>query len=286
MSESLWTEDEVRYFQALLAWVASDEEDDSGYHKLPPLERPAGEFMFLVLGDKGCGKTSLLERVIISRRPYLLSSDDAQFCSGTFAEEDRTSELEQERGYRHTLRIEDQTYIINALELPSRHLSSEEQLTQAVQITEAVVLVYDVKSRASFTLLQDIYNHIRDMIGQTRTYGLMLVGTNSDCEDEQREVSWAEGRKLAASFGLGCAFLETSAKSGDNIDRIFPQLGREVLKLKWLSHQRREEAERLSIDARQRSIDVSSAKGITRWRSWTRPWFQRRAGDRKVSAPC
>ncbi|KAI2778391.1 P-loop containing nucleoside triphosphate hydrolase protein [Daldinia loculata] len=271
MSESMWTEDEIRYFRALLAWVASDEEDDSGYDKLPPLERHAGEFMFLVLGDKGCGKTSLLDR----------------FCFGTFAEEDRPSELdEQERGYRHILRIEDQTYVVNALELPSRHLSSEEQLTQAVQITEAVVLVYDVKSRGSFILLQDVYNHIRDMIGQTRTYGLMLVGTNSDCEDEQREVSWAEGRKLAASFGLGCAFLETSAKSGDNIDRIFPQLGREVLKLRWLSHQRREEAERLSIDARQRSIDVSSAKGITRWRSWTRPWFQRRVGDRKVSAPC
>ncbi|KAF3058078.1 hypothetical protein GL218_05540 [Daldinia childiae] len=143
MSESMWTEDEIRYFRALLAWVASDEDDDCGYDKLPPLERHAGEFMFLVLGDKGCGKTSLLER----------------FCSGTFAEEDRPSELdEQERGYRHILRIEDQTYVINALELPSRHLSSEDQLTQAVQITEAVVLVYDVKSRASFTLIQDVYN--------------------------------------------------------------------------------------------------------------------------------
>lgn len=77
MSESMWTEDEIRYFRALLAWVASDEEDDSGYDKLPPLERHAGEFMFLVLGDKGCGKTSLLDRVIISRRSCLLSSNDA-----------------------------------------------------------------------------------------------------------------------------------------------------------------------------------------------------------------
>lgn len=77
MSESMWTEDEIRYFRALLAWVASDEEDDSGYDKLPPLERHAGEFMFLVLGDKGCGKTSLLDRVIISRISCILSSNDA-----------------------------------------------------------------------------------------------------------------------------------------------------------------------------------------------------------------
>ncbi|KAI1468111.1 P-loop containing nucleoside triphosphate hydrolase protein [Daldinia caldariorum] len=270
-SESTWSEEEIRYFRALLAWVANDKEDDGDYEGLPPPERHVGQFMFLVLGDKGCGKTSLLEK----------------FCCGTFAEEDRLSKPDEpERGYRHTISIEDQTYILNALELPSRHLSSEEQLTQAIQITEAVVLVYSVKSRSSFTLLQDVYNHIRDMVGETRMYGLMLVGTNSDCEDEQREVSWAEGRKLAASFGLGCAFLETSAKTGDNVNRIFPQLGREVLKLKWLNHQRKEEAERLSIDAKQRSIDIASLKGVTGWRSWTRPWFQRRAGDRKASSPC
>ncbi|KAI8966577.1 P-loop containing nucleoside triphosphate hydrolase protein [Daldinia sp. FL1419] len=270
MSESIWTEEEARYFRTLLAWVASDEEGGICGDGLPPLERHAGQFMFLILGDKGCGKTSFLER----------------FCYGTFAEEDQSSKPEeQERGYRHSMKIEDQTYIINALELPSRHLSTAEQLTQAVQITEAVVLVYDVKSRASFTLLQGVYDHIRNMVGETRTYGLMLVGTNSDCEDEQREVSWAEGRKLAASFGLGCAFLETSAKSGDNIDRVFPQLGREVLKLRWLKRQKEEEIDRLSIDSKQQSIDTSSVKGIARWKSWTRPWFQRRMGDRKVSAP-
>ncbi|KAI1483078.1 P-loop containing nucleoside triphosphate hydrolase protein [Daldinia eschscholtzii] len=268
--ESIWTEEEIQYFRALLAWVASDSEDVGACDRLPPLERHAGQFMFLVVGDKGCGKTSLLER----------------FCHGTFAEEDRLSEPnEPERGYRHSMKIEDQTYILNALELPSRHLSSEEHLTQAVRITEAVVLVYNVKSRSSFTLLQDVYSHIRDMVGESRTYGLMLVGTNSDCEDEQREISWAEGRKLAASFGLGCSFLETSAKTGDNVNRVFPQLGREVLKLRWFNNQR-EEAEKLSIDAKQRSIIIPSVKVITRWKSWTRPWFQRRVGSRKASAPC
>ncbi|KAI1416168.1 P-loop containing nucleoside triphosphate hydrolase protein [Hypoxylon sp. FL1857] len=264
------TEEEIRYFRALLAWEPSDDDDEEIIQEKPhPLERPAGEFMFLVLGDKGCGKTSILKR----------------FCHGTFAAEDRPLDyydeqaVDQERDYRHSMVIEDKTYILNALELPSGHLSSEEQLKQAVQITEAAVLVYDVTSRASFGLVSDIYSRIHEMVEGARRYGLILVGNKSDCEDAEREVSWAEGYKI------GCTFTETSAKTGENIDDVFTQLGREVLKLRWLTRQEREGIERPSTDIQQCSSDVSPSNRIARWRSWARPWFHRRARERKCSAP-
>ncbi|KAI0842479.1 P-loop containing nucleoside triphosphate hydrolase protein [Hypoxylon sp. FL0890] len=269
------TEEEIRYFRALLEWEPSDDEDDIQEKSHPPA-RPAGQFMFLVLGDKGCGKTSILER----------------FCHGTFTTEDHPPDpakqtIEQERDYQHTMLIEDKPYILNALELPSTHLSSAEHLKQAVQITEAAVLVYDVKSRASFALISDIYNRIHELVDGTRRYGLILVGNKSDYEDgdkdedEEREVSWVEG------YRIGCTFIETSAKTGENVDEVFTQLGREVLKLRWLSRQEREEIERPSTEVQRSSLDAEPARRLARWRSWARPWFRRRERERerKFSAP-
>ncbi|KAI0144160.1 P-loop containing nucleoside triphosphate hydrolase protein [Hypoxylon sp. NC0597] len=263
------TEEEVRYFRALLAWEPSDDDEDDVQEKSRSPERPVGQFMFLVLGSKGCGKTSILER----------------FCHGTFTAEDRPPGLDeqavdQERDYRHIVMVDDQTYILNALELPSQHLFDEERLRKAVQITEAAVLVYDVKSRASLSIASHIYSRIQGMVEGTRRYGLILVGSKSDSEDEEREVSWTEGYKL------GCTFIETSAKTGENIDEAFTQLGREVLQLRWLSRQQREEIERPSTEAQQCCCsDVSPSHRIARWRSWARPWFHRRAKERKCSAP-
>ncbi|KAI0387100.1 P-loop containing nucleoside triphosphate hydrolase protein [Hypomontagnella monticulosa] len=259
MTESMiWTDEEIRYLKALLSWRPSEDGDDVD-EKSCLAERPAGQFMFLVLGAKGCGKTSILEK----------------FCHGTTVEEGSPDSDEQERAYCHKMDINEETYVLNALELPHQHVSGDDQLKQAVQITEAAVLVYDIRSRTSFISAQEIYSRIEDMVQDNRLYGLALVGTNSDCEDEQRGVPWAEGRKLAESFKLGCMFLETSANTGENIDKLFPQLGDEVLKLRWLNYQRRAQTEKFSIDEQQRSIDDSSTKRVAKWKTWTRHWFQR-----------
>ncbi|KAI0893515.1 P-loop containing nucleoside triphosphate hydrolase protein [Annulohypoxylon nitens] len=274
------TKEETRYFLALLSWEPSDEDeedkDDGANEDIQEKSRNpieiAGQFMFLVLGGKGCGKTSILER----------------FCNGKPSkeiEEDKSLDSdEEERGYRHSMKVEDHTYIFNALELPLQYLSDEERLGQAIHITEAAVIVYDVRSRASFGLASEIHNRIDAMVDEERIYGLVLLGSNSDCDDEEREVSWAEGERLAKSFKLQCAFAETSAKTGENIDKTFIELGKEALNLRWLNHQRREQTGRASIDTHECSIDLSPLKRVARWTSWARPWFQRKAGERKTSA--
>ncbi|KAI2624983.1 P-loop containing nucleoside triphosphate hydrolase protein [Hypoxylon sp. NC1633] len=281
MDDVIFSDEEIRYYRALLAWEPSDNYDDDGPRerrkkKMPrPKEGPAGQFMFLILGSKGCGKTSILEK----------------FCHGAFAKDAgrEASPDGREKGCRRTMKIGDQVYVLSALELPARDLLNQERFRHAVEITEAAVLVYDVESRASFGLLQHVHDAIYDVVGDDpeRGYGLSLVGNNSDCDEERRQVSWAEGRDLAASFRLGCAFLETSARTGDNVDKLFHMLGREVLKLRWFGRQRREHQGAETPGAVGKGpANVSPVRRMARWTSWTRPWLRRSLRDRKVSAPC
>lgn len=140
-------------------------------------------------------------------------------------------------------------------------------------------MIYDVTARKSFDIMTAVTEVIRDAV-DTREYGLVLVGNKSDCE-EKRQVSWAEGHRLAAGLRVRCSFIETSAWKGDNVDKIFPQLGRDVLKLRWLMQQRREQDEGLSIAA-QSNVNLP-LKRRPRWKTWTRPWFHRRLEERKAS---
>ncbi len=139
-------------------------------------------------------------------------------------------------------------------------------------------MIYDVTARESFDLMATVTEVIRDTVG-TREYGLILVGNKSDCEE--RKISWAEGHRLAAGFRIRCSFIETSARKGDNVDKIFPQLGKDVLKLRWLMYQRKEQMEKVT-EADQDGARLP-VKRRARWRSWTRPWFYRRLDGRKAS---
>lgn len=231
-----------------------------------------------------------------------------QFGNGTFRGEGEPPDPFYERGCRHPIDIDGQTYIVDALEMPSKHLLSNPMLEQALGITEAAVLVYDVRDPASLRLVEGIAEFMRDSLSTlspphtSREYGLMLVGNKSDVDDTDRQVSWAGGSKsasairvpslaLSASLGTtvtaaGCPFLEVSAKSGDNIDKIFPQMGREILKLKNLAQQQREQAERV---AKQQQMMISSQmskpgkrKGGGLWRMLSTPFFRRQGQQQQV----
>ena len=57
----VWTDEEAQYLRALLAWRPS--KADGEKYAAMDTRKPAGEFRFLVIGARGCGKTSILTRV-------------------------------------------------------------------------------------------------------------------------------------------------------------------------------------------------------------------------------
>ncbi|RYP33163.1 hypothetical protein DL767_004867 [Monosporascus sp. MG133] len=250
----VWTEEEARYLRALLSWRPGKAEIEM--QPAPEIKTPVGEFRILIVGAK------------------------RQFAKGTLSGEDEYPSPKYERGCRRIIQIDDQAYMIDALELQSEHLSNDIYLRQAVSITDAAVLLYDVTVRESFEIMSAVTDVIRDSLG-AREYNLILVGNKSDCRDDERQVSWAEGHRLAASFRIRCSFIETSAKKGDNVNRIFPQLGSDVLKLRWLMQQRREQTEKVA--AADQTANRLPVKRALRWKTWTRPWFHRRAVGGKTS---
>lgn len=86
------------------------------------------------------------------------------------------------------------------------------------------LLVYSVTSRQSFELIEVIRDKILNSIGAD-TIPMVLVGNKNDL-NYQRQVSEAEGKKLADLFG--CAFLETSVRDNININKTFENLIDEI----------------------------------------------------------
>lgn len=56
---------------------------------------------------------------------------------------------------------------------------------------------------------------------------IYMVGNKSDLID-QRQVSMEEGQTLAKELGI--KYYETSAKSGDNVEIIFEELAKDMIK--------------------------------------------------------
>ncbi|KAI1438410.1 P-loop containing nucleoside triphosphate hydrolase protein [Xylaria sp. CBS 124048] len=266
----IFTEEERRYFRALLAWEPSHV--DLARKRSTP-ERPvAGRFRVLMLGSQGCGKTAILTRL----------------CNGGFTGEGQPHNLDHERGCQRRIEIKGQSYIVDALELAPSQLSESQCLQHAVGMTEAAILTYDIRSRDSFDIIQDLYRRIEETLAvdKRQHYGFILIGNKADddeAEDENmspRMVTEAEGYELARTLGEGrtrCAFRETSARTGHNVDGLFVLLATELLKLRRLSQERRARAEEL---ARRVAMGQVPAQGsdnkVVKWRIWARPWFSTR----------
>ena len=84
------------------------------------------------------------------------------------------------------------------------------------------LLVYDVSRR-------DTFEHLSGWLEEARQNGnnnmvIMLIGNK--CDLEVREVSKEEGQKFAAKHGL--IFLETSAKTAQNVEEAFLTTARKI----------------------------------------------------------
>ncbi|KAA0197106.1 Rab protein 8 [Fasciolopsis buskii] len=161
-------------------------------------------FKLLLIGDSGVGKTCLLFR---------------------FSEDDFNSTFIATIGIDFKIRTIDIDG--KKIKLQIWDTAGQERFrtitTAYYRGAMGIMLVYDVTNGKSFKnihlWMRNIDQHANQDVEK------MLLGNKCDATD-LRQVTTEEGSQLASSFGI--PFLETSAKSGANVDEAFKMLAKYI----------------------------------------------------------
>lgn len=161
---------------------------------------PLAKYKLVVLGDQGCGKTSIITRFMYDKFDNNYQATiGIDFLSKTMYLEDRTVRLQlwdtagQER-FRSLI--------------PSY-----------IRDSSVAVVVYDVTTRPSFLSVNKWIDDVRNERGTDVI--IVLVGNKTD-KSEARQVSTEEGEAKAKEHDI--MFIETSAKAGFNIKALFRKI--------------------------------------------------------------
>ena len=92
---------------------------------------------------------------------------------------------------------------------------------------QGFILVYSIASRSTFERVSDFYHAMKR--AKKRDVPFILVGNKCD-KSFEREVSRDEGIIMAKNFG--CRFLETSAKTAQNVEDSFVGVVRDLRRIK------------------------------------------------------
>ncbi|XP_047695516.1 ras-related protein Rab-26 isoform X2 [Prionailurus viverrinus] len=189
---SFWRTGEIK--KRFASWVGSTRAFFS------PRQEPV-----MLVGDSGVGKTCLLVRF-----------KDGAFLAGTFISTvgiDFRNKVLDVDGMKVKLQIWD--------------TAGQERFRSVTHAyyrdAHALLLLYDVTNKASFDNIQAWLTEIQDYAQHDVV--LMLLGNKVDSAQE-RVVKREDGEKLAKEYGL--PFMETSAKTGLNVDLAFTAVAKEL----------------------------------------------------------
>ncbi|XP_064625110.1 ras-related protein Rab-37-like isoform X2 [Lineus longissimus] len=159
----------------------------------------------MLIGDSGVGKTCLLVRF-----------KDGAFLSGSFIS---------------TVGIDFRNKVVNVegckVKLQIWDTAGQERFRSVTHAyyrdAHALLLLYDVTSKPSF-------DNIRAWLSEINEYAqddvvIMLLGNKADMT-EGRVIKREEGEKLARDHNV--AFMETSAKTGMNVELAFMAIARDL----------------------------------------------------------
>jgi len=160
-----------------------------------------------MLGDSGVGKTSLVARLTNPDRP--LNHD----ISATMGIEFDTQMLDTPDGTKVKAQIWD--------------TAGQERFARVLLPTyfrkaKGVILVYDITNAKSFESLSERWMAQLHDHASSDDLAKLLVGNKSDLGDASREVSSEKAKAFCQEYGMD--WLETSAKSGENVLQAFEKL--------------------------------------------------------------
>jgi len=170
---------------------------------------PDYEFLFqlLLIGDSGVGKTCLLLR--FADEAYAHSESYISTIGVDFKIKTITVD-----GKRVKLQLWD-----TAGQERFRTIT-----TSFYRSANGIIVVYDITDRPSYLSIKHWLEEIDRFARQS--VHRMLVGNKSDLT-EKRSVEHKEAKLLSVSMGI--PFVETSAKSSENVDEIFVTMTRQIL---------------------------------------------------------
>jgi len=164
------------------------------------------EYKVVVIGGGGVGKSAVVLR----------------FVTDEFLEEyDATIE----DTYRKNIQLGDQTILLDIMDTAGQE-EFKSMMDGWIRDAEGFLLVYDLSQKVSFEELSSrIITKIQKIKGSLEEVPCMLIGNKNDLPPEKRQVEVAEGEQLA-SEKLFCPFLETSAKTSNNVNLAFERLAK------------------------------------------------------------
>jgi small GTP-binding protein len=171
--------------------------------KLQKIKVKSGEYAYKLIlgGEGGVGKTSMVHRFVENSfqtdyKSTIGTSIMKKECDFEGLESKVRFVLWDLAGQAQFKRVR-QSYLSNA---------------------EAGILVYDVTRKDTLEKVENWYNEIKDV---SPTISLILVGNKIDLT-EDRVISTEMGEALAKKLNL--SYIETSAKTGENINDAFKML--------------------------------------------------------------
>lgn len=179
-------------------------------HPVDPLQSEYDyhyHFKFHILGDVGVGKSCLLLRFVNNSytESYISTiGTDFKVC---------------------TILYDDLTIKVQVWDTAGQERFKGLESYPVTSYGRGVMLVYDIGDRDSFDSIKTWYKELHKYGGNPSA---LLIGAKSDLKVSKRIVDFEMGLKLANELKI--PFIETSAKTGSDVDLAFRILTSEVLK--------------------------------------------------------
>lgn len=180
----------------------------------PPAQKHDYVLKLIIIGDSACGKSSLLQHFINGKMNAISKHTvGVEFGSRTVAVGG-----EDEHGGGS----------LTVIKLQIWDTAGQDRFRSVTRSyyrgAVGCLVVFSLCDRASYEQVPRWLHDARTQAGEQVT--IVLVGNKSDLESE-RAVTVMEASKFAQSEG--CAYMETSAVSGDNVEAVFFKLARSIL---------------------------------------------------------